>query len=283
MSPAALTLVVVAAFCHAGWNLAAKRAGTGGPPLLWLSTVVTTVLYLPVVILLRPRISWLTVGLIMISAVVHLGYFLLLQRGYATGDLSVVYPLARGTGPLLSVVVAVLLLGERPGWLALAGAATVIGGILIVSGGGLGGGRLRHRESLAYGLGAGALIAAYTVFDAHAVGALAVSPLLFDWGNSAARMVLLTPHAVRKRDRVRQVWRAHRREAIVIGVLSPLAYILVLFAYTMAPISLVAPARELSIVIGSLCGWLLLREPNPARRLLGAVVVLGGVVTLAST
>jgi drug/metabolite transporter (DMT)-like permease len=283
MSPTALTLVVAAAFCHAGWNLAAKRAGTSGPVLLWLSTVVTTVLYLPIVLLLRQQVTWLAVGLIVVSAVLHLGYFLLLQRGYAIGDLSVVYPLARGTGPLLSVAVAVLLLGERPGWLALAGAAAVIGGILIVSGGGLGSAKQHHRKSLAYGLATGTLIAAYTVFDAHAVGALAITPVLFDWGNNAARMLLLAPYAARNRDRVRQVWRVHRRETIVIGVLSPLAYVLVLFAYTMAPISLVAPARELSIVVGSLFGWLLLREPNPARRLLGAVVVLGGVVALAST
>jgi drug/metabolite transporter (DMT)-like permease len=283
MSRTALLLIVAAAFCHAGWNLAAKRAGSSGPALLWLSTVVTTVLYLPVVLLLRPPVTWLAVAMIVASAVIHLGYFLLLQRGYAVGDLSVVYPIARGTGPLLSVATAVLLLGERPGWLALAGAATVVGGILIVSGSGLGTAQAHRYRSVAYGLATGTLIATYTIFDAHAVGALAIAPVLFDSGNNAARMVLLTPYVLRNRDRARHIWRVHRSETIAIGVLSPLAYLLVLFAYTLAPVSLVAPARELSIVVGSMFGWLLLHEPNPKRRLLGAVIVLAGVVTLASS
>lgn len=213
MSPTALALVVAAAFCHAGWNLAAKRAGNGGPALLWLATLATSVLYLPVVLLSRPRVTWLVVGVTVVSAVLHLGYFLLLQRGYAIGDLSVVYPLARGTGPLLSVAVAVLLLGERPGWLALTGAAAVIGGILIVSGGGLGSAQRHHRKSLAFGIATGAAIAAYTVFDAHAVSALAIAPVLFDWGNNTARMLLLTPYAVKNLDRVRQVWRAQAQPA----------------------------------------------------------------------
>jgi drug/metabolite transporter (DMT)-like permease len=73
----------------------------------------------------------------------------------------------------------------------------------------------------------------------------------------------------------------HRREIVVVAALSPLAYVLVLQALTMAPVSLVAPVRESSIVVGALLSWLVLREPHPARRLLGAVVVLVGVAALA--
>ncbi|WP_412540995.1 EamA family transporter [Longispora sp. K20-0274] len=282
MPPAAIALVVAAAFCHAGWNLAAKRAGDGGPALLWLSTAISSVLYAPALFFVRPSFTWAALGVILCSSVVHLGYFLLLQRGYKVGDLSVVYPLARGTGPLLSVGVAVLVLGERPGWLALAGGLTVVVGILIVSGGPGTGDKARRRKGLAYGLVVGVFIAGYTVFDAHAVGPLAIAPLFFDWGNNLCRLVFLSPYAARNPGKVRAVWHRYRKEVFVIAALSPLAYILVLFAYTMAPVSLVAPARELSIVVGSVFGWLLLREPNPLRRLLGAAVVLGGVVALAA-
>ncbi|WP_018349592.1 EamA family transporter [Longispora albida] len=278
MPPAAIALVVAAAFCHAGWNLAAKRAGTAGPGLLWLSTVVSTVLYAPLLFFVDIKLNWAVAGVILASSVIHLAYFVVLQRGYAVGDLSVVYPLARGTGPLLSVVVAVVVLGERPGWFALAGAGAVVAGILIVSWSG----KNVNVASLGYGVATGVLIAGYTIFDAQAVGPLAIAPLFFDWASNLVRMVYLTPYTVRNKQKVREVWRAHKREVLVIAGLSPLAYILVLYAYRYAPVSLVAPARELSIVVGSVLGWLLLREPNPVRRLLGAAVVLGGVVVLAA-
>ncbi len=73
----------------------------------------------------------------------------------------------------------------------------------------------------------------------------------------------------------------HRREVLAVAVLSPLAYVLVLQALTVAPVSLVAPLRESSIVVGALLGWWLLGEPRPARRLVGAAVVLGGIALLS--
>ncbi len=283
--------MVSAAVAHAGWNIASKRAGTAGVPLVFLNCVVALALYLPVsvavVVFSDARIS-AALGLFTAgSAVLHLGYFLLLQRGYAVGDLSVVYPLARGTGPLLSVFVAVVVLGERPGLIGLLGAALVVAGILVV---GSGGGpadpgasrRSRLTAGAGYGLATGVLIAAYTLWDAHAVDDLELSPVLLLQGAELGRASLLAPYALRHRDAVARIWRQHRPEIAVISVLSPLAYILVLIAYTMAPVSLVAPARELSIVIASLAGWLVLREPNPARRLAGAAVVLGGIVALAA-
>ena len=215
------------------------------------------------------------------SAVIHLGYFLLLQRGYAAGDMSVVYPLARGTGPLLSVVIAVLVLGERPGWLGCCGAAVVVVGVFVI---GLSDGLPRAGANLAgigFGLLTGALIATYTLWDAHAVTALALSPLLFDWSCNLARSVLLTPYALMRRTALADAWRRYRAEILAVALLSPLAYVLVLFAMRLAPVSLVAPGRELSIVIAGLLAWRLLDEPQPARRLTGAGVVLVGVVLLS--
>jgi drug/metabolite transporter (DMT)-like permease len=286
MSASVLLLILAAAVAHAGWNFAAKRAGTGGAALLWLATWAGVVLYAPLALLLfRPHITPVMLGAIAISACLHLTYFVLLQRGYATGDLSVVYPLARGTGPLLSVIVAVTFLHERPGWLGLTGAAAVIGGIAVITTAGA-----RHafprqygvRAGALYGTGAGILIAAYTIWDAHSVGALALAPIFYDWGNDLCRALMLTPYAVTHRPRVGEIARAHWPEVLMIGALSPLAYILVLYAYTKAPVSVVAPARELSIVIGSLLGWLWLREPQPGRRLTGAAVVVVGIAALAA-
>jgi drug/metabolite transporter (DMT)-like permease len=283
MNSAAVALVLIAAVAHAGWNLCAKRVPNGGALFVWLFGAVATMLCVPLAVITmlvsdqRPTSTWLLA--IGVSGLLHVSYFLLLQRGYSVGDLSVVYPLARGSGPMLSVLAAVVLLGERPGVFPLIGAGIVVTGILVI--GGLGSGRGARSAGALYGLATGVLIAGYTLWDAHAVTALAVPPVTLLVGSAVGEFVLLTPIAVARRDKVAGLWRRHWREVLAVAVLGQLAYLLVLFALRLAPVSMVAPARELSIVFGSLAAWLILGEPNPRRRLTGAVVVLAGVAAIA--
>jgi drug/metabolite transporter (DMT)-like permease len=278
MDPVAIVLVLCAAVAHAGWNLFAKRVPHGGALFVWLAALCSVVWLLPfvVVTVLRDGMAgmwWVAFG---VSGVIHLAYFILLQRGYRVGDLSVVYPLARGSGPLLSVVAAIWLLGERPGPTALVGAVAVIGGVFVIGGLGIGGTR-----GAGYGLATGVLIATYTLWDAHAVTALAAPPLVLMAGSSVVETVLLAPYAATRRQEIRQIWREHKVPVLAVALLSPLAYILVLFAMRLAPVSLVAPARELSIVVAGVGAWLLLGEPHPVRRLTGAVIVVAGVAAIA--
>lgn len=284
MTPLVLVLILVGALSHATWNLVVKRSALSGPPFVWLTAVGAAIILIPigaVVVVLEPP-SWPQLALAaFVSAVLHVGYFLALQAGYRAGDVGVVYPLARGTGPLLSVVFAIVLFGERPGALGLLGAAAVIAGVVII---GLGGGRANWRAARAgvvWGLTIGVIIAAYTLWDAHAVTALAISPILLNAGTSTLEAVLMTPIAVRRWSAVRAVLRDHWRDVLVVAVLSPLSYILILFALQLAPVSLVAPAREVSVVFVALAGWLLFREPHPLARLSGSAVVLGGIALLA--
>ena len=132
MSLDVLALVVAAAFAHAGWNLISKPA-VGGAAFVWLCAVAGSVLYLPVLVVALVAdpgpLGWAAVGLMAGSGMLHALYFVLLQRGYATGDLSLVYPLARGTGPLLSATAAIVVLGERPGALGIAGAALIVAAV----------------------------------------------------------------------------------------------------------------------------------------------------------
>lgn len=286
VSPVAVVLVVVAAFAHAGWNTSAKRAGAGGSVFVWLYAALSAVLLVPVAVVdivvtgAAPRWSWLLA--LGVSGLLHVAYFVLLQRGYADGDMSVVYPLARGTGPLLTVVFAVTVLGERPGVVALFGSLAVVVGVFVI--GGAGGQRETgrgRRVGVLYGLVTGITIAGYTLWDAHAVTTLAVPPLVQLAGGVVVEAVALLPVALAKRAELTRTWRDHRWNAGVVAVLSPLAYALVLYALRIAPVALVAPARELSIVIGGIIAWRLLGEPNPARRLAGAAIVLAGVFALA--
>ena len=284
MSTLAFALVLAAAIFHAGWNFLIKRINAG-PELVWLFSVVIGVLYLPVAVAVwvieKPQFDLLSVGFVAGSALIHLGYFLLLQRGYRQGDLSLVYPTARATGPFLSTIFAVVLLGEALTLQAALGAAAIIGGVFFLTGG-FRRGASHLTTSLLFGVATGVLIGTYTVWDAYTVTTLMVSPVLLDYASSVARSVLLAPYAVRHRSRVFALWRDHRWRVLGVAVFSPLAYTLVLFAFTFTPVIYVAPLREVSVLLTVLMGTLLLGEPSPGKRLGWAAVILTGIALLAS-
>jgi len=280
--------VLIAAVCHAAWNLVAKRV-EGGAAFAFLFTAMSTVLYAPLgvaaLLIVHPRLTaeaWLFIAG---NGVLHVAYLVSLFRGYRAGDLSVVYPVARGTGPMLAALGAIVLLGERPTPLAYCGIALVGIGVFSLAGAGGGvdtpDGAPPSASGVAWGLVTGAVIAAYTVWDKHAVSALALPPLFYDWAGGALRTLALLPIAARQPGAVRAAWRDHRREALVIAILAPLAYVLVLTALASSPVSYVAPAREVSILIGALLGARLLGEQGLRRRLPAAAAIVAGVVALA--
>lgn len=284
MTPAALGLVLGAAVVHATWNLLAKRVG-GGMAFVWLFGSFAAIIYAPLaaatILLARPHIGVVQLIFLAGTAVLHLGYFLTLQSGYRTGDLSLVYPLARGTGPMLTVGAAIILLGERPTPIAMAGALLIGLGIFLLAGNPASLGHPGARRAVGYALLTGALIAAYTLWDKRAVSGLGIPPILLDWGGNVGRALLLTPVALARRKEVRSVWRAHRREVVLVAVLTPLAYILVLTAMVFTPVSYVAPAREISILVGTAMGTRLLAEGDAPRRLTAATAIVAGVAALA--
>ncbi len=282
MSSIALILILVSAGIHATWNLFAKRL-PGGAEGIWLFTTIAAIAFAPIAVGVaiasdyRPGgVDWLFLAG---TGVLQTGYFIVLRRGYATGDLSVVYPLARGTGPLMAILLAVLLIGERPGPLTIAGAAVVTAGTYLLATP-LRGSR-DNRAAVRLGIATGLIIGCYTAWDGYAVGTLNIPPLVVIWFADAGRVLLLLPIALRRKDAIRAAWQSHRLEAASIGVLSTVSYLLVLLAMTIAPVSSIAPAREVSIVAGTVLGMLVLREPVGPRRLVASAVIALGVVLVA--
>jgi len=224
---------------------------------------------------------WLPLATGAASAVVHAGYFMLLQQGYRVGDVSIVYPLARGSGPLLSVILAILLLGERPSALGLLGAAVVVTGVFVIGFAGGIAGAARARAGIFWGLAVGVAIAVYTLWDAYAVTDLGVPPGAHMLAIALGQLAIFTPYVLRDRAALRLELARSGKAALVAGLLGQLSYLVILVAFQLAPVALVAPGREVSVVLVGLAGWLLFKEPHPVQRLIGCVIVIAGVALLA--
>ena len=291
MSATALALVVTAALLHSVWNIVAKKAG-GDDRFALITALMLITLWAPVGVWacwgVLPLWGWLEWSVLLASAVVHLVYFTTLLRGYRLSDLTVVYPLARGTGPLLSSFGAVLLLGERLSPIGVAGVAAVTLGVFFIAGGPALWAKVhdplqrqRVRTGLAYGAATGALIAGYTLIDGYAVKVLLLSPIVVDYVGNQFRVPFLLPAALRDPAGFWRSWHTQWRYALVVAVLGPLAYVLVLYAVRMAPLSHVAPAREVSMLFAALIGGRLLGEGERGLRIAGAVFIAGGVAALA--
>lgn len=284
MTAAALALVLASAVAHATWNLAAKRAG-GAVAFLWLALTLSVPLYLPVaaaaLLLSGARLGPLELGWMAVNGALNVAYFLFLQRGYRRGDLSLVYPLARGTGPLLATVGAVLLFDERPTPVALGGAVAIGCGVILLLGDPR---RLRARGAAAaagYAVLTGLTIAAYTLWDKRAVSVLLIPPVFYEWGANVFRSLLLAPLALPRWPEIRREWAMSRGAALTVAALAPLAYMLVLTALAISPVSYVAPAREVGILIAVLLGVRTLGEAEIRTRSTAALLMVGGVLALA--
>lgn len=284
MTAFALGLILASAIAHATWNYFAKRSG-GGVPFLWLALTLAVPIYAPVAIavvaLNALSIGTLEIAWLLVSAALNVAYFILLQRGYRAGDLSVVYPLARGTGPVLATIFAILLFGERPTPLAIAGAIAIASGVVVLTGDPR---QLRRRgvgAAVGYALLTGVTIAVYTLWDKRGVGALLIPPILYEWGSNVFRALILAPLALPRWAEVQAEWTANRAAVIAVATLAPLAYMLVLTALSISPVSYVAPAREIGILLGVLIGARSLAEADIGRRSIAATLMVGGVIALA--
>jgi drug/metabolite transporter (DMT)-like permease len=288
MTALSLVLVLLSAVAHASWNLMLKRAGD--PEVFaWVMLVVGSILLAPVGLALLWYNSMDFPGLwfLLASVVLHVFYFMLLARGYATGDLSLVYPVARGMGPMLVPVLAVIFLGEIVETMAIVGIAAIVGGIYTISWWGNFHQVLRSpllflkSAGMRYAVLTGLTIAVYSIVDKEGVGH--IQPLLYIYFLDIGTVALLAPYILANKgmETVKAEWRANAVPITVSGLLAFAAYGLVLTAFSLSRVSYVAPAREVGIVIGVLMGIFLLKEPFGRGRLLGSGLIVGGLVLIA--
>ena len=302
MPTLAIALVLVAAVLHAGWNVLLKTSGDTLTTAVRLQAIGTAVL-VPIGIVAwlandMPAVPAVAIGLAVVSGVLEAAYFVLLASAYRRGPLSLVYPLARGSAPLLAVAIGIVLLGERLVPLAVAGVACLLVGIFLVA-------RpwqafraagQAQRGAVGFALATGASIAAYSAVDR--LGVRETEPWIY--GSILAvvstiltasvviggrRLGVLAPVPDSARSTRHEIAWAALRAMRVAGVLSLGAYLLVLFAYAIAPLATVAPLRESGIVLAAAWGAIRLREAAGRRdagtRIAAAGLVVVGAILLA--
>lgn len=315
MDAAIVAVILFAALLHVTWNVLLK---TAGDPMTaaTVGIVAATLVAVPLaaagwLVAGQPAIPTAAVVLAVVSGVLETAYFVCLSGAYRHGDLSVVYPTARGTAPLLAVLIGIGLFGERLQPTGVVGVVLLLVGLLALTEPWrilLGGLRPSDRVSTRYALATGVLIALYSAVDR--AGARLTEPWLYAaliWPAMAAGLLTWRRLAIAARVRTlvpaldtgthvamsqplgvsavdRRASGIDAPRAIVGGLLTLVAYALILFAYTLAPLTAVAPLRESAVVVASGWGTLRLGEADgrrdAARRLMAAAVVAAGIVLL---
>lgn len=282
MPLSALGLLLLAAVLHAGWNLLVKRAGEK-QIFIWWALLVGVVCFSPLVVFgaALPGRAW---PYMLGSGALEAVYFIALTLAYKLGDFSLVYPLARGAAPALLAVWAALFLGEHPTSFGLLGLGVLLLGLLVVGSGAWWSQRKAARVSLAP-IGAALLvslaISLYTVIDGAAVRF--VSPAPYTVVVLSLSTVMTAPAVLARYGQKAMLaeWRANWLRIVLVGVLSMVTYLLVLYAYTQAQVNYAGAIREVSVVFGALAGWLWLNEGFGRQRAVGAVLIFAGILVIA--
>lgn len=280
MPIAAVVLLFCSAILHTAWNLLLKQSGRKYISTWW-AILLGAGLLLPFLFFtgLPIRETWL---LLFASVLVETAYFIVLSVAYREADFSLVYPLARGAAPLMIAVWSVWFLQERltPG--GVAGLGIIIAGLLVVGGSNLmTGTQAPRRNGILLALLLALLISIYSVIDGAAVKQTPAFPY-------TVLVFFLSPVLAAPLVLQRYGWQTLKNELalnmvriIAIGLLTVGAYLLTLAAYAMAKVSYSGAVREVSVVLGALAGWLFLGEKLGRLRLLGALVIFGGIMFIA--
>ena len=288
MTVLSLGLVLLSAICHSTWNLLLKRSGNQ-EVFAWALLVAGSVMMAPLGVVL----FWFNpIGMpgwwfVLATVGLHVFYFLTLGRAYSRGDLSLVYPIARGIGPMFVPILAVLLLGESMAPPAVLGVVLIIIGIFIVSWWGrfrqiLSGPSVLLRDAgVGYAVLTGLNITVYSLVDKQ--GVEHVQPFLYMYFLTLGSAVGIAPYVLHQHGLapIKQEWRENAWPIVVAGFLVFAAYGLVLTAFSLSRVSYISPAREVGIVVAVLMGVILLKEPFGRGRLLGSGVIVAGLVSIA--
>ena len=289
MSTLALILVLSSSVSHAVWNLLLKRS-VDKEAFMFLSQIAISVLFAPISIFMFFRSPIGDIGWVFVvgTGILHVFYFVFLSRGYKYGELSEVYPVARGAGPALTPLLGYFVLGENVSIQALLGMLSVICGVGLVFWEGSFSKILRdpvntfRRTDMKYALATGATIAMYSIWDK--VGVSHVGGLLYVYLMCLGTTICLVPYMkyLSNTSIIKTEWSLNWKSAVGCGTLIYISYGLVLMALEEAKVSYVWPIRESGILVGLALGYFVLKEPIHKTSSIGCLMIVIGVVTIAT-
>jgi drug/metabolite transporter (DMT)-like permease len=288
MDTAVAGVILVSAVLHASWNFA-TRAVKGNLAVLWLSLALSGVASMPVaivwIVLHPPQAeSWL---ILLISSILNAVFFSLLGKAYEKGEISLVYPVARGTGVAGAAMIAMGLGLETIHPLAGAGIAAVCVGILLIGLGHNGDSQGSKLHAVVLAVLTGASVACYSILDKIGVGGMkeiglrGMHPIIYVSGQYLGTALFMIPYAwPRTKGKVLATWKAHPRHVAFIGSASLVTYLLILYVYPLGPASSIIAFREVAVVLGCLLGFLVLKERLTVRKVLGIAAIVAGLVLI---
>lgn len=280
MSPTVFSAVLGAAVLHAAWNAAVKVKADRLTLLaiMMVCQAVLAIFLLPFVASPPPE-AWI---FILLSTVFHTGYFLFLIQAYKHGEFSHVYPIARGSAPLIIAIIATILLGETLNAQATLGIGLIAAGIMSLVLTRMQQG-LQDTTALLYALGTGLFIASYSIVDGLGARASESSQSYLIWLNLFNGLPVVLVALVLRRGHLRQQVQSLWKYALFSGGISLLAYWMVLWAMTQAPLALVSAVRETSIIFALLIGVIFLKEKISLTKLAATAVTVVGAMVLRSS
>ncbi len=273
MSADIALLVLFAAFLHAFWNAVVKGAGDKAIVLglIALGHVVPGF----IIIAMADSPGWASVPYILVSTVIHWGYYYLLSIAYRVGDLSLIYPIARGLAPVLVALGALFWVGENLSWVGWTGVVCVSVGILMLARGVLDG--ALPTAGILAAVGVALVVASYSLVDGVGVRRSDSAVGYIGWLFVAELAIAVFIFSTRPR-RLMQASAKTICLGLFGGLVSGAAYGLVLYAKTLAPLGIVSALRETSVIFAAVIGVTWFGEGPKGNRLMAAVIVAAGIV-----
>lgn len=282
MSSSVFLIILISAISHAAWNFAARKAA-GNLVAIWLGLCLGCALILPGVIGIvickglpktvpvQPIICIIATGLI------HSVYYRLLAAGYEHGEISLVYPIARGSGIALTAILASLFFQEIFTLLGSIGIGLICTGIISLSAAAER--KAKDARAIRLALSIGATIVAYSLIDK--MGVRYVNPVVYIWCMFLIAAVGLAPFVVRRhRGRLRQIARQYLGYAAVIGIGAIASYLMILFAFRMGRVGYIVAVREIAVVLGALAGIVFLKEHFTIPKAIAICTIVIGVICI---
>ncbi len=271
----AFLLIILAAALHALWNFAAKKAD-GNLSVIWIGLAMAAIAIIPFLFLLSPEQIFVLEAwpFVLATGIIHAVYFFALAKAYEHGDISVVYPLSRGSGIAGTAIIAYLLLQEKISPTGASGILFICLGTVF-----LGLNNTHQKRGIFFSLLVASMIIAYSIVDKLGVGI--IHPLGYIFGLVLLTTIFLAPYVlISKRLELLSAFKKMKKYALIIGPGSIGTYLIILFVFQITQVSYVVAAREISVVFGALLGFIFLKEQNSTQKMFSITCIVIGMLLI---